>query len=102
MLTAPLAGTAHAYAGQGENLAVTDEAAYATRLLVYRPTDADAFNGTVWVEWFNVSAGLDGAPDWILAHTELARSGASQHRRVVVQHLRMREKTRRDNRFARP
>ena len=48
-----------------------------TRILVYRPADDSAFNGTVWVEWLNVSGGLDAAPGWIFTHTELVRSGAA-------------------------
>jgi hypothetical protein len=50
-------------------------AAYKTRLLVYRPIDPAAFNGTVLVEWFNVSGGLEANPDWISAHTEMVREG---------------------------
>lgn len=52
-----------------------DAATYKTRILVYRPTDAQEFSGTVFVEWLNVSGGLDAAPDWITAHTELIRKG---------------------------
>ena len=36
---------------------------------MYRPADAARFNGTVVVEWLNVSGGLDGAPDWIVPRT---------------------------------
>jgi hypothetical protein len=50
-------------------------AAYKTRVVVYRPTDPKKFNGTVMVEWLNVSAGLDSAPIWLAAHTELIRQG---------------------------
>ncbi len=50
-------------------------APYTTRAVVYRPTDPARFNGTVIVEWLNVSGGVDAAPDWILAHDELIRSG---------------------------
>ena len=50
-------------------------AAYKTRIVVYRPVSKKKFNGTVMIEWLNVSAGLDAAPDWTLAHTELIRSG---------------------------
>jgi hypothetical protein len=50
-------------------------AAYKTRILVRRPTDSARFNGTVVVEWLNVSGGLDAAPDWIFAHTLLMREG---------------------------
>jgi hypothetical protein len=44
---------------------------------VYRPDDAAAFDGTVWVEWLNVSSGFDAAPDWTFTHTELMRHGAA-------------------------
>jgi hypothetical protein len=50
-------------------------ATYKTRILVRRPSDASRFNGTVVVEWLNVSGGLDAAPDWIFAHTHLMREG---------------------------
>lgn len=48
---------------------------YRTRILVHRPSDPARFDGTVVVEWLNVSGGLDAAPDWISLHTELIRSG---------------------------
>jgi len=50
-------------------------AAYRTRMIVRRPADRAAFNGTVVVEWLNVSAGLDTAPDWGFAREELLRKG---------------------------
>jgi hypothetical protein len=50
-------------------------APFKTRLLVYRPIAAKDFNGTVIVEWNNVSAGLDSAPIWLAAHDELIREG---------------------------
>src|SRR5215207_1478926 len=50
-------------------------APFTTRLLVYRPAQAKDFNGTVIVEWNNVSGGLDSAPIWIAAHDELIREG---------------------------
>ncbi|MDX2168135.1 MAG: alpha/beta hydrolase domain-containing protein [Deltaproteobacteria bacterium] len=52
-----------------------DQAGYRTRIVVYRPIDAAHFNGTVLVEWLNVSGGLDAAPDWTGMHTELVREG---------------------------
>jgi hypothetical protein len=52
-----------------------DTAAYKTRIVVYRPTGRRKFNGTVVVEWLNVSGGLDAAAEWITAHTELVREG---------------------------
>ncbi len=33
------------------------------------------FNGTVIVEWLNVTAGADSPPDWIMAHNEFIREG---------------------------
>ncbi len=50
-------------------------ATYKTRILVYRPIDRQKFNGTVIVEWLNVSGGVDAAVDWIMGHTELIREG---------------------------
>ena len=50
-------------------------APYTTRAVVYRPTDARAFNGTVIVEWMNVSGTTDANPDWTLTHNELVRKG---------------------------
>ena len=49
--------------------------AYTTRIAVDRPIDPRKFNGTVVVEWLNVSGGLDDAPDWTLTHNELIREG---------------------------
>ena len=49
---------------------------YKTRVVVYRPTNANRFNGNVIVEWLNVSGGLDAGPDWTLTHTQLFREGA--------------------------
>ena len=54
-----------------------DRAQYRTRIVVHRPTDPARFNGTVFVEWMNVSGGLDAAPDWTGAHTEIIREGAA-------------------------
>lgn len=53
----------------------TDSADYKTRMLVYRPTDASAFNGTVLVEWFNVSTQADFAVAWPNAYDYLMRNG---------------------------
>jgi hypothetical protein len=52
-------------------------AAYKTRILVNRPTNPKKFNGTVVVEWLNVSGGLDASPDWTSGHVELIREGAA-------------------------
>lgn len=52
-----------------------DAADYTSRIVVLRPENAADFNGTVVVEWFNVSGGVDAAPDWTQMHTELMREG---------------------------
>jgi Alpha/beta hydrolase domain len=77
-----VAGTATSYQLDGERgtdgrWAVTAgaEAEYRSRILVRRPLDAARFSGTVVVEWNNVSAGIDGSPDWILLHRHLAAQG---------------------------
>ena len=44
-------------------------------MVVYRPSDPKKFNGTVVVEWLNVSGGLDADPDWTQTHNELIRDG---------------------------
>jgi alpha/beta hydrolase family protein len=55
----------------------SDTAAYTTRLIVYRPADPHRFNGTVYVEWLNVSTGGDFAADWLYAHDEVTKEGAA-------------------------
>jgi len=52
----------------------TTTAPYATRILVRRPADPARFNGTVIVEWMNVSAG-ESAPDWDYLNPMLMREG---------------------------
>jgi hypothetical protein len=52
-----------------------DSAPYTTRILIRRPIAPHRFNGTVYVEWLNVSGGADGTPDWDQGHEELLRSG---------------------------
>ena len=48
---------------------------YRTRLLVRRPIDAKTFNGTVVVEWDNVTSGHDLDIDWYQIHEHLIRAG---------------------------
>jgi hypothetical protein len=50
-------------------------APFTTRAVVYTPTDPKHFNGTVVVEWLNVTAGLDAAPVWLMTHDALVREG---------------------------
>lgn len=79
-----LEGTANAYSLDGERRAdgrwtVTpaSRAAFKTRIVVYRPVDPARFDGSVVVEWFNVSGGLDASPDWFFLHRHLMRHGAA-------------------------
>ena len=48
---------------------------YRTRVVVRRPATAAKFNGTVIVEWNNVTAGHDLDIDWYQAHDYFIRSG---------------------------
>jgi hypothetical protein len=66
---APLASDGSWAASPGES------AAYTTRIVVRKPGARARFNGTVVVEWLNVSGGFDAAPDWTGAHTLLLREG---------------------------
>jgi hypothetical protein len=49
--------------------------AFATRLLVRRPADSARFDGTVVLEWLNVSGGIDLDPVWAQSYTEIVRAG---------------------------
>jgi hypothetical protein len=75
-------GTARSYASAGPLTAdgkwtvePAEEAGFKTRIVVYRPTDPARFNGTVLIEWFNVSGGTEASSEWIMSHTELIREG---------------------------
>jgi Alpha/beta hydrolase domain len=75
-------GTAISYMATDElhsdgvwSLQEADTAEYTSRIVVLRPINDADFNGTVVVEWFNVSGGVDAAPDWTQMHTELIREG---------------------------
>lgn len=48
---------------------------YRTRVIVRRPAEAARFNGTVIVEWNNVTSGHDLDIDWYQIHDYLIRSG---------------------------
>jgi hypothetical protein len=50
-------------------------ASYKTRIVVRRPSDPAKFNGTVVVEWLNVSGGLDAPADYTYTDAELLRDG---------------------------
>jgi hypothetical protein len=61
--------------GTASSYATDDRADYTTRVVVLTPTDDAAFNGTVIVEWLNVSGGIDAPAVWFMAHREIARAG---------------------------
>jgi Alpha/beta hydrolase domain len=42
---------------------------------VLTPSDSARFNGTVLVEWLNVSGGIDAPAVWMMAHREMLRAG---------------------------
>ena len=50
-------------------------AEYRTRVVVRRPASPDRFNGTVAVEWLNVSGGVDAGPDYSYMADEIVRGG---------------------------
>lgn len=77
-----VSGEATAFAPVGElgadgfwTVEPATSAPYTTRVLVRRPADPDGFNGTAVVEWFNVTAGIDGDPDFGLLHPVLLDEG---------------------------
>ena len=48
---------------------------FKTRIVVRRPTSASKFNGTVIVEWYNVSQGHDGEYDWFQSAAHIIDAG---------------------------
>lgn len=75
-------GTASSYEIDGERgedgrWAVTPapEAPFRTRIIVRKPSDPSRFSGIVIVEWHNVSAGIDAAPDWGFFHRAATAAG---------------------------
>jgi Alpha/beta hydrolase domain len=48
---------------------------FKTRIVVRRPKSAAKFNGTVVVEWYNVSQGHDGEYDWFQSAEHMLRAG---------------------------
>jgi hypothetical protein len=77
-----VSGTATAYRLPGAatpdgrwNASAATTAAFKSRMVVVRPSDPAKFNGTVLVEWLNVTAGQDTPADWMLAHREMLRKG---------------------------
>jgi hypothetical protein len=77
-------GVARQYASEGTrstdgrwSVAPGETADFTTRLVVYRPTDPARANGTVIVEWLNVTGGLDVPALWMPTHRHLIRSGCT-------------------------
>ena len=52
-----------------------ETARYETRILVRRPADPAKFNGTVVVEWLNVSFQVDVDPDYLYESQQLLKDG---------------------------
>ena len=82
-----VSGVADAYATNGDKL--TSNVPYRTRVIVRRPVAARDFNGTVLVEWQNVTAGYDLDALWSRRHVRegYAWVGVSAQR-VGVNQLR--------------
>ena len=77
-----LSGTATGYQEAGTwgsdgrwSVTPAEQAPYETRILVRRPADPARFNGTVVVEWLNVSSDVDLDPDYLYDNAELLREG---------------------------
>jgi len=77
-----ISGDATAYQADGDlgedgvwDVTEAGTAPYTTRILVRRPADPADFNGTVLVEWLNVSAGRDSDPDFGFLAPELLDDG---------------------------
>jgi hypothetical protein len=77
-----ISGTASSYAPVGLlgpdgrwDVTPSGAADYTTRIVVLTPADRTQFNGTVLVEWLNVSGGIDAPAVWMMAHREMIRSG---------------------------
>jgi hypothetical protein len=73
-------GTAglYAYAAGGPprwDITLQDQQPYTTRMIVRRPSDPQKFNGTVVVEWLNVTAGYDVDIEWTSVAQYFLRSG---------------------------
>jgi hypothetical protein len=75
-------GTAQSYRAVGSlpddghfTVAPDQHAAYTTRVVTLLPHDAASFSGTVVVEWLNVTAGSDTAPDLAYMSPDLLRHG---------------------------
>tara|TARA_R110000823_G_scaffold144958_3_gene275055 strand:+ start:7417 stop:8859 length:1443 start_codon:yes stop_codon:yes gene_type:complete len=78
-----LEGTASAFTNLSElgndgvwSVEPGERAGYKTRIVVYRPIDPADFNGTVLMEWLNVTAGFETPPSWGTGQLEMRRGGS--------------------------
>src|SRR6201996_6745989 len=77
-----MSGTASSFSSAAElgpdgrwSVTSEDSADFTTRVVVLTPADRAQFNGTVLVEWLNVSGGIDAPAVWMMAHREMVRAG---------------------------
>jgi Alpha/beta hydrolase domain len=63
------------YFVSGTATGLPGSASYTTRIVVLTPADPARFDGTVVVEWLNVSGGIDAPALWFMAHREIVRAG---------------------------
>ncbi|MEB3980568.1 alpha/beta hydrolase domain-containing protein [Mycobacterium sp. 663a-19] len=77
-----VSGTASSYTPTGDlgpegvwSVTPSGTADFTTRIVALTPADRARFNGTVLVEWLNVSGGIDAPAVWMMAHREMIRAG---------------------------
>jgi hypothetical protein len=80
-----ISGTASSYGSEAAldpdgrwQVTTSGTADYTTRLVALTPANRSGcpeFNGTVLVEWLNVSGGIDAPALWLMAHREVLRAG---------------------------
>ena len=77
-----ISGPASSYSSVAElgpdgrwSVEASDSAEFTTRMVALTPVDPARFNGTVLVEWLNVSGGIDAPAVWMMAHREMVRAG---------------------------
>ena len=70
-------GTANRYdtPAQATGTVVEKDHPYKTRIVVRRPANAKRFNGTVLVEWYNVTNNFDAENMWFFAWEQMLRAG---------------------------
>jgi Alpha/beta hydrolase domain len=77
-----ISGTASSYSSAAKlspdgrwSVTPSGAADFTTRIVSLTPADRARFNGTVLVEWLNVSGGIDAPAVWMMAHREMLRAG---------------------------